>query len=77
MPTVCLMLQIWYYAQKYASRIRQTLKTKPKESKGQKDPYPTEKSFPGHFTKGRLVRSPCFTEKVSGDKVQPNKIFSK
>ena len=43
-----------------------------KESKRQKDPHPNKKSFPGHFKKGRLVRTPCFTEKVSGDKVYSN-----
>ena len=30
-----------------------------KEFKGQKDPHPTKKSFPGHFTKGRLNRTPA------------------
>ena len=55
-----------------------------KESKSQKDPLPSKNSFPGHFTEGTFVNTPCFTEEVSGDRVynntptcQPNKNFNK
>ena len=51
-----------------------------KKTMGQKDPHPSKNSFPGCFTKRTFVRTPCFAEKVPGDKVysitptfQPNK----
>ena len=55
-----------------------------KECKSQKDPHPSKNSFPGHVIEGTFVDIPCFTQKVSGDRVykntptfQPNKNFIK
>ena len=47
-----------------------------KEAKGQKDPHPTEKSFPGHLKKGRLVRTPASLKSFWRQSLQQHSYFS-